>query len=90
MNRKYEFRTASGRMCCSTDNREYLCDKCRKRLKPYPLPQDPYATPATLRAAEREKALDELLADPTVHDLRGRPMSGYDYALALRKAEVQR
>ncbi len=29
--RKYEFRRADGRICCSSDDPEYLCASCRAR-----------------------------------------------------------
>ena len=51
----YEFRHADGRVCCSTDNPEHLCAKCRERVarsasetfgsgyEPFGQPPDPYA-----------------------------------------------
>ena len=47
---------------------------------------DPYA-PARMRAAEQAEAIDDVLNDPKYHEPYGRPVSGYDLALAARQVE---
>ncbi|HXG90540.1 MAG TPA: hypothetical protein VNJ02_19620 [Vicinamibacterales bacterium] len=45
---KYEFRNAGGRICCSADNPDYLCDTCKARL-PAVVSTDGYATALAAR-----------------------------------------
>lgn len=33
MEKKYEFRSANGRVCCASDNPNHLCPKCKLKLR---------------------------------------------------------
>lgn len=50
---RYEFKTAEGTTCCSTDRLEYLCASCAAALSRSAEAPDPYADGiAKLRAAQ--------------------------------------
>jgi hypothetical protein len=60
---KFEFRSAEGRVCCSTDNPANLCPDCRSKQRPANryAPPDAYAADITAmqtgaRAPEPSKA----------------------------------
>lgn len=79
MTLKYEFRTAAGRVCCSNDNVQYLCDVCKTKAR-----FTPTASPNPYRAAtDAAPRLDEATDDPH-YDPYGEPPNGYALALQAR------
>jgi hypothetical protein len=62
---KYEFRTATGQVCCAGDGEEVLCDDCRAKAgqpQPYPRPR-PRPTTTVRRTAAEWTAHFAALAD---------------------------
>lgn len=94
---KYEFRTADGRVCCSTTRPEDLCDACKHALAepsqaalqqrddweydPYGTPPDPYLLALEARKTHGAKAKR---AVPSVPVLTNGVPDPYATALAER------
>jgi hypothetical protein len=73
MNR-FEFRSASGEVCCSSDNPEHLCAKCKAQHN-----QQRHASRNDARPTTPNKG--PLLSQDPNYDPHGAPASGHDIAL---------
>jgi hypothetical protein len=72
---RYEFRTATGSICCQTDNPAYLCAACKQRARIITnAPPPPPDLAAAIRAARGTTAADRQLRIQQ-HFAVGRPMA---------------
>jgi hypothetical protein len=92
---RYEFRNADGRICCSSDNPNNLCDRCKARAAGQTPPDySGRGLPRTLTAPNPYRAAMDAApyvpvpADDPRYQPHGTPPDGH--ALALLNRQMQR